>query len=95
MIKRDDIWVTSKLDNTHHAAKDVVEGCEESLRQLGLSYLDLYLIHFPVSHPHPSHPAVRDHDPSSPLRTPMARIPLHETWRAKASSLLLGDQVAA
>uniref|UniRef100_A0A8H7KAJ5 NADP-dependent oxidoreductase domain-containing protein n=1 Tax=Bionectria ochroleuca TaxID=29856 RepID=A0A8H7KAJ5_BIOOC len=46
-IPRKDIWVTTKLDNPwHHRA---LEGLETSLKDLGLDYIDLFLIHFPCS----------------------------------------------
>ncbi|KAM7533828.1 hypothetical protein Aperf_G00000116632 [Anoplocephala perfoliata] len=48
-LKREDIFVTSKLWCDKHDPKDVRKTCEESLRNLGLDYLDLYLIHWPVS----------------------------------------------
>ncbi|KAM7534141.1 hypothetical protein Aperf_G00000116612 [Anoplocephala perfoliata] len=48
-LKREDIFVTSKLWCDKHDPKDVRKTCEESLRNLGLDYLDLYLIHHPVS----------------------------------------------
>jgi diketogulonate reductase-like aldo/keto reductase len=46
--KRDDIWVTSKLWNNHHAPDKVEEGLNQTLHDLGLDYLDLYLMHWPV-----------------------------------------------
>lgn len=46
-VPRDQIWVTTKLDNHwHHRVR---EGLEASLSALGLDYLDLYLVHFPCS----------------------------------------------
>jgi len=49
VISREDLWVTSKLWNTSHAAEHVEEACRRTLDDLGLEYLDLYLIHFPIS----------------------------------------------
>lgn len=46
---RDDLWVTSKLWNTFHRREHVRPACERTLRDLGLDYLDLYLVHFPIS----------------------------------------------
>lgn len=46
-VPREEIWVTTKLDNHwHHRVR---EGFEQSLHDLGIGYIDLYLIHFPCS----------------------------------------------
>jgi len=48
-ITRDQIWITSKLWNDHHEDPALVEaGLKQTLRDLGLDYLDLYLMHWPV-----------------------------------------------
>jgi len=48
-IKREDIFVTTKLWNTNHGGLDRVElGLETSLKHLKLDYIDLYLMHWPV-----------------------------------------------
>ncbi|XP_016530370.1 aldo-keto reductase family 1 member A1-A isoform X2 [Poecilia formosa] len=48
-LRRDEVFVTSKLWNTKHDPKDVEEACRSSLTHLGLSYLDLYLMHWPMA----------------------------------------------
>jgi hypothetical protein len=45
-IKREDLWVTTKLWATRH--KDVPGGNDLNLKQLGLDYFDLVLVHFPI-----------------------------------------------
>ena len=47
-IPREDIFVTTKLWNSDHGFNRALEAFEESLEDLGLDYVDLYLIHWPV-----------------------------------------------
>ncbi|XP_077283001.1 aldo-keto reductase AKR2E4-like isoform X2 [Arctopsyche grandis] len=48
-IKREDMYITTKLWNTRHAEDQVVPALRESLKELQLEQVDLYLIHWPVS----------------------------------------------
>ncbi|VDM22562.1 unnamed protein product, partial [Hydatigera taeniaeformis] len=48
-LKREDIYLVSKLWCDKHAPEDVRKSCEQSVKNFGLEYLDLYLVHFPVS----------------------------------------------
>jgi glycerol 2-dehydrogenase (NADP+) len=43
ICKREDVFVTTKLWNTYHRC--VERGLDESLKSLGLAYVDLYLMH--------------------------------------------------
>ncbi|KAJ8335545.1 hypothetical protein SKAU_G00388870 [Synaphobranchus kaupii] len=49
IISRKDMFIVSKLWCTYHASSDVQLCLSQSLRDLQLEYLDLYLIHFPVA----------------------------------------------
>lgn len=46
-VKREDIFLTSKLWNSEHDYDRALKAFDESLRKLGTDYLDLYLIHWP------------------------------------------------
>ncbi|KAM3724594.1 Aldo-keto reductase family 1 member A1-A [Dirofilaria immitis] len=48
-LKREDVFITTKLWCTHNRAKEVEEQLRESLTKLRTSYVDLYLIHMPTS----------------------------------------------
>ncbi|CAB4268607.1 unnamed protein product [Prunus armeniaca] len=47
LVKREDLFITTKASHGH-----VVEACKDSLKKLRLDYLDLYLVHFPVTTKH-------------------------------------------
>lgn len=46
-LKREEIFVTSKLRNADHGYKSTMEAFDLTMEKLGLEYLDLYLIHWP------------------------------------------------
>ncbi|KAF7538243.1 hypothetical protein G7054_g3086 [Neopestalotiopsis clavispora] len=48
-LSRKDIWVTSKLWNSFHRPSEVEAAIKTSISRLGVDYLDLYLIHWPVA----------------------------------------------
>ncbi|MGC1869517.1 MAG: aldo/keto reductase [Acidobacteriaceae bacterium] len=76
---RKDFWITSKLWNDKHAAKDVEASCKQSLRDLGIEYLDLYLVHWPFPN---YHPAGCDVDMRSPGARPYIHSEFMQTWGA-------------
>ncbi len=86
-LKREEIWVTSKLWNDQHAEAAVIPACEKSLKDLQLDYLDLYLIHWPFPNYHAPGVSVDSRDPH-------ARPYLHEnflkTWRQLEKLVKLG-----
>jgi alcohol dehydrogenase (NADP+) len=86
-IKRDDLWITSKLWNDKHGEDDVIASCRKSLADLRLDNLDLYLVHWPFPNFHP--PGC---DVSS--RSPDAKPYIHEnfmrTWRKMEALVDMG-----
>ncbi|KAI4503124.1 hypothetical protein M0802_002168 [Mischocyttarus mexicanus] len=50
VVKREDLYITTKLWNTMHNRDKVVPACKQSVENFGLDYIDLYLIHWPVSY---------------------------------------------
>jgi methylglyoxal/glyoxal reductase len=47
-IPRDDLFVATKVWNDEQGYEPTLAACERSLRRLGLEYVDLYLVHWPV-----------------------------------------------
>ena len=47
-IRREEIFITTKVWDSDQGYASTLTACERSLRRLGLSYVDLYLIHWPV-----------------------------------------------
>jgi len=47
-VPRSEIFVTTKVWNAHHGYENTLKAFEDSRKRLGLEYLDLYLIHWPV-----------------------------------------------
>lgn len=86
-IRREDLWITSKLWNDKHGEADVMASCRQSLADLRTDYLDLFLVHWPFPNFHP--PGC---DVSS--RSPGARPYIHEnymkTWHKMEELVDLG-----
>jgi alcohol dehydrogenase (NADP+) len=86
-VKREDLWITSKLWNDKHAEKDIIASCQKTLADLQLDYLDLYLIHWPFPNYHPPGCAPDYHNPD-------ARSYIHgnymKTWRQMEKLVEMG-----
>ena len=76
-IKREEVWITSKLWNDSHQKEHVIPALKQTLKDLQLDYLDLYLIHWPVAFKHGVSSPSGDDDYLS-----LEEVPLIETWNA-------------
>lgn len=77
-VSREELWITSKVWNDRHGDGEVIASCRQSLTDLKLDYLDLFLVHWPFPNSHGK--GVDAH-----ARDPNARPYLHDefmrVWR--------------
>ena len=77
LVTRDELWITSKLWNNSHKSDEVKPALQKTLSDLGLDYLDLYLVHWPVAFKNETtYPETQDGYLS------LDEVPIEETWKA-------------
>lgn len=86
-VKREELWITSKLWNDKHAEADVIPAFRKSLDDLQLDYLDLYLIHWPFPN---FHPPKCDVSARAPDARPYIHAEYMKTWRQLEKLVELG-----
>jgi alcohol dehydrogenase (NADP+) len=84
-VKREELWITSKLWCNAHGRDNVEPALRRTLADLGLDWLDLYLIHWPV----PIRPGVAFPSSGDDLLPP-EQVPLHSTWEGMEAALQAG-----
>jgi diketogulonate reductase-like aldo/keto reductase len=77
-VKRDELFITTKLWNDEHGYKTTLKAFDVSMDKLGLEYLDLYLIHWP------NPPKFRDRWQEVNAETWKAMEELYESGRVRA-----------
>ena len=78
VVKREELFITSKVWNDMHAEGKVIESCEKSLKDLKLSYIDLYFVHWPFPN---YHAPGCDGDSRNPDSRPFNLEEFMTTWR--------------
>ena len=86
-VKREQLWITSKLWNDKHSEKDVIPSCRQTLADLRLAYLDLYLVHWPFPNYHP--PGCDVNSRSNDAK-PYIHAEFMKTWRMMEELVSLG-----
>lgn len=76
VVTREELWITSKLWNNAHGKDHVISALKKTLADLKLEYLDLYLIHWPVSLKQGATPPLKADDFYS-----LEKKPLIDTWK--------------
>ena len=77
-VKREDVFVTSKLWNTEHNPKNVEQACRQTLKDLQLDYLNLYLMHWGIAFL-PGN-SLGQMDTNGLVKT--EPVPVQDTWQA-------------
>ena len=85
LVKREELWITSKLWNDCHEEEHVLPALKQTLKDLQLDYLDLYLVHWPVAVKQGVDFASKREDFLSPVEAPLTR-----TWAAMEEAVDLG-----
>ncbi|XP_028122669.1 NADP-dependent D-sorbitol-6-phosphate dehydrogenase-like [Camellia sinensis] len=88
LVKREDLFITTKLWNSDHG--HVVEACKDSLKKLQLGYLDLYLVHFPIATRHTGVGTTDSALGDDGVLDIDTTITLETTWHAMESLVSMG-----
>jgi len=94
LVKREELFIVSKIWNTFHEKERVEEACLKSLTDWGLDYFDLYIMHFPIALKYVS-PAVRYppgwyDDGVTPTDIQTSNATIRETWEAMENLVDIG-----
>ncbi|KAL2003335.1 hypothetical protein VTN02DRAFT_4245 [Thermoascus thermophilus] len=86
IVKREDLFIVSKLWNTFHEGDKVEPICRKQLADWGIDYFDLYIVHFPIALKYVD-PSVR-YPPSwssNGTELEFSNATIQETWTAMES----------
>ncbi|HUM87914.1 MAG TPA: aldo/keto reductase, partial [Prolixibacteraceae bacterium] len=86
-VKREELWITSKVWNDMHGEGDIIKSCRQSLADLQLEYLDLYLVHWPFPN---YHAPGCDGDARNPNSKPYIHEEYMVAWRQMEQLVEMG-----
>ncbi|MCF8359328.1 MAG: aldo/keto reductase [Prolixibacteraceae bacterium] len=86
-VKREELWITSKVWNDMHGDGEVIASCKKSLNDLQLDYLDLYLVHWPFPN---YHAPGCDGDARNPDSKPYIHEEYMAVWRQMEKLVEMG-----
>jgi alcohol dehydrogenase (NADP+) len=78
VVKREELFITSKVWNDMHGQGDVLLSCAKTLKDLRLDYLDFYFVHWPFPN---YHAPGCDGDSRNPDSKPFSVEEFMNTWR--------------
>ncbi|XP_065202919.1 dihydrodiol dehydrogenase 3-like [Planococcus citri] len=79
-IKREDLFIVSKLWNTQHKPEKVLPSLQKTLKEMGLDYVDSYMMHWPFAYQGEEFALMGVED----------EIPIEDTWKAMEECVKLG-----
>jgi aldehyde reductase len=85
-VTREQLFITSKLWNTFHSPELVVPSLKKSLTDLGITYLDMYLIHWPMGYQEGGELFPKD----SNDKTLFSTVDFVDTWKGMEQAVSLG-----
>lgn len=86
-LARKKLWITSKVWNDMHGEGAVIESCKQSLKDLQLEYLDLFLVHWPFPNHHAPGVDINARDPEA---VPYRHDNFMRTWSQMEQLVKMG-----
>ena len=86
-VEREELWITSKVWNDKHGDGEVLASCRQSLSDLKLDYLDLFLVHWPFPNSHGKGVDAHARDPNA---RPYIHREFMQVWRQMEQLVDLG-----
>ncbi|EDQ90983.1 uncharacterized protein MONBRDRAFT_15533, partial [Monosiga brevicollis MX1] len=82
IVTREELFISSKLNNPYHKPEHVRPALEKTMKDLKVDYLDMYLMHWPTAFVHITGVQWKDYKGSWPPPHLARGISIHDTWDA-------------